>query len=89
MSMPLVLAALFFAVLATVEWNRLPSIARVYLALGTAFAIGAAAHPGLNVAQAISYAGDGIGVLLSAAPAAAFAAAMVSVATAVRRLVLR
>ena len=38
MSMPLLLLALLFAVLATVEWQRLPLIARVYLAVATAFA---------------------------------------------------
>lgn len=89
MSMPVVLAALFFAVLATVEWNRLPVVARIYLGAATAFAIGAVAHPGLNVAEAVAQARDGIGVLLSAARAAGFAAVMVSVATALRGLALR
>jgi hypothetical protein len=89
MSMPLVLAALFFAVLATVEWSRLPLIARIYLGVGTAFAIGAVAHPGMNVADAVERAHDGIAVLLAAARVAGFAAVMVSVATALRRAPLR
>jgi hypothetical protein len=89
MSMPLVLAALLFAVLATVEWNRLPVVARIYLGAGTAFAIGAIAHPGLNISDAIAQARDGIGVVLAMARAAGFAAVMVSVATALRGLVLR
>jgi hypothetical protein len=89
MSMPLVLAALFFAVLATVEWNRLPIVARIYLGAATAFAIGAIAHPGLNVGDAIAQARDGIGVLLAAARAAGFAAVMISLATALRGLALR
>jgi membrane-associated protease RseP (regulator of RpoE activity) len=87
MSMPLVLAALFFAVLATVEWRRLPVIARIYLGVGTAFAIGAMMHPGMNVADAVEQANDGIAVLLAAARVAGFAAVMVSVATALRQAV--
>jgi hypothetical protein len=89
MSMPLVLAALFFAVLATVEWGRLPLIARIYLGVATAFAIGAVAHPGMNVADAIQQANDGIAVLLATARAVGFAAVMVSVASALRQAVLR
>jgi hypothetical protein len=89
MSMPLVLLALFFAVLATVEWGRLPVVARVYLGVATAFAIGAVSNPGMPVAEAIERAGDGIAVLLEAARLAGFAAVMISVATTVRRLVLR
>jgi hypothetical protein len=89
MSLPLVLAALLFAVLATVEWDRLPLVARTYLGVGTAFGIGALAHPGMNVADAVSQGGDGIAVLIAAARAAGFAAVMVSVATALRSAALR
>ena len=89
MSLPLVLAALFFAVLATVEWSRLPVISRVYVGVATAFAIGALAHPGMSVADAVANAGDGIAVLLAAARVAGFAAVMVSVATALRQASLR
>jgi hypothetical protein len=89
MSMPLLLAALFFAVLATVEWRRLPAVARIYLGVATAFGIGALAHPGMNVADAIQQANDGIAVLLAAARMAGFAAVMVSVATALRQASLR
>jgi hypothetical protein len=89
MSLPLVLAALFFAVLGTVEWRRLPAIARVYVGVATAFAIGALAHPGMDVADAVEHANDGIAVLLAAARLAGFAAVMVSVATALRHAVLR
>ena len=86
--MPLLLLALFFAVFATVEWDRLPVIARTYVAVAAAFAIGAGIHPGLSIAQAVD-AGDGLSVLLAAARMIGFAAVMVSVATALRRLVLR
>jgi hypothetical protein len=89
MSMPLVLAALSFAVLATVEWGRLPVIARIYLGVATAFGIGALAHPGMNVADAVEHANDGLAVLLAAARVAGFAAVMVSVATALRQASLR
>ena len=53
------------------------------------FAIGALAHPGASIVQAISEGGDGIAVVLSAARAAGFAAVMVSVATALRKLASR
>jgi hypothetical protein len=88
-SLPLVLAALLFAVLATVEWNRLPLVARVYLGVATAFGIGALAHPGMNVADAVAQGGDGIAVVLAVARMAGFAAVMVSVATALRSSSLR
>ncbi len=89
MSMPLVLLALCFAVFATVEWRRLPFVARVYLGVGTAFAIGAVTYPGMTIADAVDQADSGIAVLLAVARAVGFAAVMVSVATALRKLVLR
>jgi hypothetical protein len=89
MSMPLLLLAIFFAVFATVEWERLPLVSRLYLGVATAFAIGAIAHPGMTIAQAITDGGDGIAVLLAVARMVGFAAVMVSVATALRRLVVR
>jgi hypothetical protein len=88
MSMPLILLALFFAVAATVEWERLPLIGRLYTGTATAFAIGAATHPGATIVQAVDL-GDGLSLVLAAARAVAFAAVMVSVATALRRLVVR
>ena len=87
--MPLLLAALLFALFATVEWRRLPVVARVYLAVATAFAIGAVTHPGMTVADAAGQARDGIEVVLAAARMAGFAAVMVSVATALRSRALR
>jgi hypothetical protein len=89
MSMPLTLLALFFAICATVEWRRLPVVARVYLGVATAFGIGAIAHPGMTVADALDQTRDGITVVLAAARMAGFAAVMVSVATALRSLALR
>ena len=87
--MPLLILALVFAVAATVEWTRLPLVARVYLGVATAFVIGAWVHPGMSIGQAISDTGDGVALMLSVARAAGFAAVMVSVATALRRLPLR
>jgi len=87
--MPLLLLALLFAVFATVEWERLPLVARVYLGAATAFAIGAFAHPGATIAEAIADHRDGIAIVLDAARAAGFAAVMVSVATALRGLAAR
>ena len=89
MSLPLLLAALLFAVLATVEWDRLPGVARIYLGVATAFAIGAFTHPWMNVADAVDHGRDGIAVLLAAARMTGFAAVMVSVATALRSAALR
>jgi hypothetical protein len=88
MPLPLLLLALFFAVCATVEWDRLPVVSRTYVGVATAFAIGAGVHPGMSVAQAVG-AGDGLSIVLAAARMVAFGAVMVSVATAIRRLVLR
>jgi hypothetical protein len=87
--MPLVLLALFFAVFATVEWRRLPVVARVYLGVATAFAIGAMAYPGMSITDAIDSSRDGLAVLLAAARMAGLVAVMVSAATALRNLVLR
>ena len=88
MPMPLVLLGLFFAVCATVEWDRLPLVGRVYAGAATAFVIGAATHPGMTIVQAVAV-GDGISIVLAVARMVAFAAVMVSIATALRRLVVR
>jgi hypothetical protein len=89
MSMPLVLLALFFAVAATVEWDRLPAVARVYVGVATAFAIGAAAHPGMTIGQAMDAPADGITLVLAVARVLGFAAVMCSLATALRARAVR
>ncbi|MEA2420951.1 MAG: hypothetical protein QOF55_50 [Thermoleophilaceae bacterium] len=88
MAVPLAISALLFAVLATAEWGRLPVVARIYLGVATAFAIGAVVHPGMSVAAAVNGAGDGLAYLLGAARAVGFAAVLVSVATFLRGRVL-
>lgn len=87
--MPLLLLGLLCAVLATVEWRRLPLVARAYLGVATAFAIAAVAHPGMTVADALGGTHDGITLVLAAARAVGLAALMMSVATGLRRLVVR
>ena len=87
--MPLVLSALFFAVFATVEWKRLPVVARVYLGVATAFAIGAISHPGMSIADVIDHSRDGITYLLAAARMAGITAVLISVTTFLRSLALR
>ena len=87
--MPLVLSALFFAVFATVEWKRLPVVARVYLGVATAFAIGAISHPGMSIADVIDHSRDGITYLLAAARMAGLTAVLISVTTFLRSLALR
>ncbi len=89
MSLSLVILALLFAVFATLEWRRLPAVARVYLGVATAFAIGAIAHPGMTIVQVVEEHRDGIAVVLEAARAVGFAAVMVSLVVALRRLAPR
>jgi hypothetical protein len=88
MGLPLVITAALFAVLAIVEWRRLPVIARIYLGAATAFAIGAIAYPGMSVAEVVDGTRDGLSYLLGAARIVAFAAVLVSVATFVRERAL-
>lgn len=88
MSVPLAISALLFAVLATAEWDRLPVVARVYLGVATAFAIGASVHPGMSVEDAVSGTRDGLAYLLGVARVIGFAAVLVSVAMFIRKRAL-
>jgi hypothetical protein len=88
MGLPLVLTAALFAVLAIVEWRRLPLVARIYLGAATAFGIGAIAYPGMSVAEVVNSTRDGLTYLLAAARIVAFAAVLVSVATFLRERAL-
>jgi hypothetical protein len=87
--MPLALSALVFAVFATVEWRRMPVCARIYLAVATAFALGAATHPGMSVQDVLAHTRDGMTYLVAAARTIGFTAVLVSLATFVRSLALR
>jgi hypothetical protein len=85
---PLAITAGMFAVFATVEWRRLPLVARVYLGVATAFALGALTYPGMSVAAAVDSTRDGMSYVLGAARIAGFAAVLVSVATFLRERAL-
>ena len=87
--MPLAISALFFAVLATVEWRRMPICARVYLGVATAFLLGALSHPGMSVQDVLGETRDGMTYLVAAARMAGFTAFLISVATFIRQLSLR
>jgi hypothetical protein len=77
-----------FAVFATVEWRRLPVVARVYLGVATAFVVGAFTYPGMSIVDAIDSRHDGLAYLLAGARIAGFAAVLVSLATFLRRRAL-
>ena len=88
MGIPLAFSAALFAILAIVEWRRLPLVARVYLGAATAFAIGALAYPGLSIAEVLDHSRDGLAYLLGVARVAAFTAVLVSVVTFLRERAL-
>ena len=81
---PLGLSALFFAVLATCEWRRMPICGRIYLGVATAFALGAMAHPSMSINDVLSQTRDGMTYLVAAARVAAFSAVLVSLTTFLR-----
>ena len=83
---PLGFSALFFAVLATVEWRRMPICGRVYLGVATAFALGALAHPHMSINDVLQQSRDGMAYLVAFARVAAFTAALVSLTTFLRSL---
>lgn len=83
---PLALSAAVFAVFAALEWRRLPLVARIYLSVATAFAIGALTHPGMSINQALDQTHDGMTWVLALARIAGFTGALVSLATFVGRV---
>jgi hypothetical protein len=86
---PLALSAALFAVLAAVEWRRLPVVGRVYLGTATAFAIGALTYPGMSITEVMDETRDGLTYLVGVARVAAFTAVLVSVTTFVRERAFR
>ena len=88
MGTPLAIVAAMFAVFATAEWRRLPVIARIYLGVATAFAIGAFSYPSMSVADAVEGGRDGIAYVLGAARIVGLAAVLVSVAMFLRQRAL-
>jgi hypothetical protein len=85
MGFPLLLSAVVFAALTLVEWRRLPVVARVYLGVATAFAIGALTHPGMTINDALDNTRDGLTWVLALARTAGFTAVLVSAVTFLRR----
>ena len=88
MGLPLALTSALFALFAIAEWRRLPVVARVYVGVATAFAIGAATYPGMSITQVVDETRDGLTYLLAAARVAAFVAVLVSVTTFLRERAL-
>ena len=89
MGIPLAFSAVFFVGFAALEWRRLPIVARVYLGVATAFALGALAHPGMTIVQALDHTSGGLTWVLAAARVAGFTAVLVSAVTFLRGLALR
>src|SRR5436190_23615798 len=83
---PLGFSALFFAVLATCEWRRMPICGRVYLGVATAFALGALTHPHMSINDVLSQSRDGITYMVAMARIAALTTVLVSVTTFLRGL---
>jgi hypothetical protein len=83
---PLGLSALFFAVIATCEWRRMPICGRIYLGVATAFAIGAITHPNMSINDVLQHSRDGVTYLVAMARVAALTAVLVSVTTFLRGL---
>lgn len=75
MNASLLIASLFFAVAATVEWARLPLLARLHTGVATALALAGASHSaaavvhardGLAALAAVAAVGGAVGMLFSA-----------------------
>jgi hypothetical protein len=86
---PLGFSALFFLVIATVEWRRMPVCGRIYLGVATAFALGAITHPSMSINDVLQQSRDGMAYLVAAARVAALTAVLVSVTTFLRELSAR
>ena len=86
---PLLVSALLFAAFAFAEWRRAPVWGRIHLAVATAFALGALAHPGLSVQDVLGRSPDGITYVVAIARGAGMVAALVTVVTRLRQSALR
>lgn len=81
---PLIASALLFLGFAVAEWRRAPVWGRIHLAVATAFAIAAMAHPGLSIQGALGGSRDGIAYVVGLARGLGLVAALVTVATRLR-----
>jgi hypothetical protein len=81
---PLYASALLFVAFAAAEWRRAPVWGRIHLGVATAFALAAAAHPGMTIQDALDGARDGMSYLVGLARGFGLVAALVTVATRLR-----
>jgi hypothetical protein len=81
---PLIASALLFVGFAVAEWRRAPVWARIHLGVATAFALAAAAHPGMTIQDALDGARDGTAYVVGLARGFGLVAALVTVATRLR-----
>ena len=86
---PLLASALLFGGFAVAEWRRAPVWGRIHLSVATAFAIGAAAHPGMTLQDVLNGSRDGLAYLVGLARGAGVVAALVTVVTRVREHAFR
>ena len=84
MALPLFFSAALFLGFSVAEWRRLPFVARIYLAVATAFAIGAVVHPGMSIKDALDHTRDGVTWVLALARIAGLTAVLVSAVTFLR-----
>jgi flagellar biosynthesis protein FliR len=83
-AVPLFVSAVLFLLFAMLEWRRLPVVARVYLGVATAFAVGSVVHPGMSIKEALDHTRDGVTWLLALARVAGLTAVLVSAVTFLR-----
>jgi hypothetical protein len=83
---PLIASALLFVGFAAAEWRRAPVWGRIHLGVATAFALAAAAHPGMTIQDALDGARDGLSYLVGLARGFGVVAALVTVTTRLREL---
>jgi branched-subunit amino acid transport protein len=88
-AVPLILSAVLFAAFAAIDWRRLPAWARIHLAVATAFALAALAHPWMTIHDVLGQGHDGLAYVVGLARIAGLVAALVSIATRLRELALR
>jgi hypothetical protein len=86
---PLLVSALLFGAFAAAEWRRAPVWGRIHLAVATAFALGAAAYPGMTIKDVLDGAHDGMAYLVGLARGMGIVAALVTVMTRVREQAFR
>ncbi len=85
-SVPAIVSALVFLVVAAVEWRRLVVVARIALGAGFALALAAMRHPGESVEALLRHTDSGVAQLAHAARPLGLAAVVLSLAALLVRL---